>query len=81
MSAQDERVRKPFERVYLAACPFCEYREFFSSAVAMLVFYGTHLLDHRDEAFREPQTAGPARARRAERIARHLQRLDTAQYN
>lgn len=81
MSAKDERVRKPLEHVYLAACPFCDYREFFSSAIAMLVFYGTHLLDHRDEALRETQIGSPAKAQCAERIARHLQRLDTAQYN
>lgn len=72
---------KPLARVYLAACPFCDYREFFSSAAAMLAIYGAHLLGHRDEALEERPVGRVRVAQRAERIARHLQRLMTAQYN
>ena len=74
-------MRKPLERVYLAACPFCHYREFFPSAVEMLAIYGTHLLDHRDEALEAGPTEGPRMAQRAERIGQHVQRLLAAQYN
>jgi hypothetical protein len=47
----------------------------------MSAIYGTHLLDHRDEAFEAGPTEGPQMAERTERIARHVQRLLTAQYN
>lgn len=72
---------RQLKRMYLAACPFCDYREFFSSAVAMLAVYGTHLLDHMDEAHDARPTGRAGTAQRMERVARHLERLNTAQYN
>ena len=74
-------MRTQLECVYLATCPFCDYRELFSSDVSMLAVYGAHLIDHEDEALEERRTGRTGTAQRMERIARHLQRLNTAQFN
>jgi hypothetical protein len=74
-------VQEPRERMYVAACPFCDYRRLFPSAAAMLAIYGRHLLDHHDEALEERQTGRRRTAQRAERIARHVLRLTAARYN
>ena len=47
----------------------------------MLAVYGAHLIDHEDEALEERHTGRTGTAQRMERIARHLQRLNTAQFN
>jgi hypothetical protein len=77
----EDLVRTQLERAYLAACPFCDYRELFSSDVAMLAVYRAHLLDHEDGAREETRTGRTAMAQRMERVARHLERLNTAQFN
>ena len=69
------------ELVYLASCPFCEYRELFSSGLTMAVIYEAHLLDHEGEAVQERRRGRKGMAERMEGVVRHLQRLNTAQYN
>lgn len=68
---------KELEPVYLASCPFCEYRELFSSALTMLAIYGTHLLDHQGKVGKERRQGREGAARQMDGVARHLQR---AQY-
>jgi len=72
---------KPLERVYLASCPFCGYRELFASEIMMFVVYGTHLSDHEGEAVEEGRHGRTGPAPRMEAVARHLQRLNTAREN
>ena len=72
---------KQLEPVYLASCPFCDYREFFSSEPSMLATYGTHLLGHEAEVIEERRLGGNRIAQWLEGVARHLQRLNTALYN
>ena len=74
-------MKEPLEPIYIAACPFCDYREFFSSAVEMLAQYGSHLLDHSEEALEEQHVGGRRVTERAERIARHARQLAAARYN
>ena len=47
----------------------------------MLAVYGAHLRNHEGEALEERRRGGTRTAERMERIARHWQRLNTAQYN
>ena len=72
---------KQRDPVYVASCPFCEYRELFSSAHTMVGIYGAHLLDHEGAAVEEEPPGRTGAAQRLERVAQHLQRLNTAQYN
>jgi hypothetical protein len=72
---------KQLEPAFLASCPFCEYRELFSSVLTMSAIYGAHLLGHQGEGVEERRLGKKAAAKRMERVARHLQRLNTAQYN
>ena len=74
-------VSKQLEPAFLASCPFCEYRELFSSVVTMSATYCAHLLDHEGEAVAESRLGRKGAAKRMERVVRHLQRLNTAQYN
>jgi hypothetical protein len=74
-------VTKPPEPVYLASCPFCGYRELFSSELTMLAIYGTHLLGHERDATEEQQPGRNRVAQRMEGVARHLQRLNMAPFN
>ena len=69
------------EPVYLASCPFCEYRELFSSELRMLAVYGAHLFDHEGQVIEDRRLGREGMGQRMEGIARHLQRLNTAQYN
>ena len=72
---------KPLEPVYLASCPFCGYQELFSSGLTMFAVYGTHLLRHEGDVLEEQRLGRAGMARRMDGVARHLQRLNTAQYN
>lgn len=72
---------KPFEQVYLASCPFCGYRELFSSEAEMAVTYAMHLCDHEDEALEHRPGPSPAASTSVDRIAEHIQRLSAAQFN
>jgi len=72
---------KQLEPAFLASCPFCEYRELFSSVLRMSAAYGTHLLGHEGEGVEQRRLGTKGAAMRMERVARHLQRLNTAQYN
>lgn len=47
----------------------------------MLAIYGTHLLGHGGEALEERRFGGKGIGQGMEGVARHLQRLNTAQYN
>lgn len=72
---------EPLERMYLAVCPFCDYRELFPSAVEMLAKYGDHLLDHSEDALEERRVGHGRVSERVERLARHARRLAAARYN
>lgn len=72
---------KQLEPVYLASCPFCEYCKLFASALTMAGIYGAHLLDHEREAVEEGRHRRTGAAQRMEGVARHLERLNAAQYN
>ena len=72
---------KPFEPTYLASCPFCDYRELFSSKLTMLAIYGTHLLRHEGDAIEETRLGRKGNAQKMEGVARHLERLNNAPYN
>jgi hypothetical protein len=72
---------KQLEPVFLASCPFCEYRELFSSVLTMSAAYGAHLLGHEREGVEETRFGRKGAAKRMERVAQHLQRLNTAQYS
>jgi hypothetical protein len=74
-------VAKQLEPVYLASCPFCDYRELFSSELSMLATYGTHLFGHEGDAIEEKRLGRRGIAQWMEGVARHLQRLNTALYN
>ena len=74
-------VAKQLEPVYLASCPFCDYRELFSSELSMLATYGTHLLGHEAEVIEERRLGRNRTAQWMEGVARHLQRLNTALHN
>jgi len=72
---------KQLEPAFLASCPFCEYRGLFSSVFTMSAAYGAHLLGHEGDGVEESRTGRKTGAMRMERVARHLQRLNTAHYN
>ena len=72
---------KQLEPAFLASCPFCEYRELFSSAFAMSATYGAHLLGHEREGVEQTRFGTKGAAMRMERVVQHLQRLNTAHYN
>lgn len=72
---------KQFEPAFLASCPFCEYRGLFSSVLTMSTTFGAHLLSHEGDGVEESRTGRKTGATRMERVARHLQRLNTAHYN
>jgi hypothetical protein len=74
-------VIQQLEPVYLASCPFCDYRAFFSSKLSMLATYGTHLLGHEAEVIEERRLGGNESEQWMEGVAQHLQRLNTAPYN
>jgi len=74
-------VSKQLELVYLASCPFCEYRELFSSELAMAIGYGAHLLGHEGEPGQERRPGRKGVAERMEAAAQHLQRVNSALYN
>ena len=69
------------EPVFLASCPFCEYRELFSSVLTMSATYGAHLFGHEREAIEKMRFGRKGATQRIERVAQHLQRLNTAEYN
>jgi hypothetical protein len=72
---------KQLEPAFLASCPFCEYRELFSSVLMMSATYGAHLFGHEREAIEKMRFERKGATQRTERVAQHLQRLNTAQYN
>jgi hypothetical protein len=74
-------VTKQLEPLYLASCPFCDYRELFSSELKMCAIYGAHLLGHAGDAIDETRLGRKRIAQRMEDVARHLERLNTAPYN
>ena len=72
---------KPLEPVYLASCPFCEYRELFSSMVQLVVVYSIHLCDHEDEALTAHPRRDAVANKNAGRLEEHFQRLSAAPFN
>jgi hypothetical protein len=69
------------EPVFLASCPFCQYRELFSSVLTMSAAYGAHLLGHERDGVQGTRFRKKDAAKEMERVAQHLRRLNTAEYN
>ncbi len=67
------------KRVYLASCPFCRYREFFSSEMEIFMAYSVHLSSHEQEAL-ERRGRG-AMDDWVDLVSQHLKRLEAAPFN
>jgi hypothetical protein len=65
---------------YFASCPFCGYRELFSSEPTMRMRYETHLYTHVEDA-KNGLPGGDDLRCDLRRLADHVQRLETAPYN
>jgi hypothetical protein len=68
-------------QIYFASCPFCEYRELFSSEPAMRMRYDAHLYAHDRQAAQTGPTGGGDLGCDVRRLADHVQRLEAAPYN
>jgi hypothetical protein len=66
-------------RMYFASCPFCAYRELFSSESAMRKRYDAHLHAHEGRDAR--LAAGEGLRGPIRRVAEHAERLEAAPYN
>ena len=72
---------KSVEELYIASCPFCRYRQLFSSGIAMVVTYGTHLSGHEEAA--RGQAFGPDEAGEISpaQLEEHARKLRAARFN
>ncbi len=68
-------------QIYLASCPFCEYRQLFSSQHAMRREYEAHLFAHERDDSKSERSAGDALWRHILRVAEHMQRIEAAPCN
>jgi hypothetical protein len=68
-------------QIYLASCPFCEYRQLFSSQHAMRREYEAHLFAHERDDSKSERSAGDALWRHILRMVEHMQRIEAAPYN
>lgn len=68
-------------QIYLASCPFCEYRQLFSSQRAMRREYEAHLFAHERDDSKSKRAAGDALWRPILRVSEHMQRIEAAPYN
>ena len=68
-------------QIYLASCPFCEYRQLFSSQHAMRREYEAHLFAHERDGSKSERSAGDALWRPILRVSEHMQRIEAAPYN
>jgi len=68
-------------QIYLASCPFCEYRQLFSSQHAMRREYEAHLFAHERDGSKSERSAGDALWRHILRVSEHMQRIEAAPYN
>lgn len=68
-------------QIYLASCPFCEYRQLFSSQPAMRREYEAHLFAHERDDSKSERSAGDALWRSILRVSEHMQRIEAAPYN
>jgi hypothetical protein len=68
-------------RTYFASCPFCEYREMFSSESAMKRRYVAHLHAHERRGAKNGLPGGDDLGCDLRQLADHVQRLEAASYN
>jgi hypothetical protein len=68
-------------RIYFASCPFCGYRELFSSESAMKRRYDAHLYAHERGDAKDGLPGGNDLGCDLQRLAAHVQRLEAAPYN
>ena len=68
-------------QAYFASCPFCEYRELFSSEPAMRMRYDAHLYAHERQDAKSGLPGGDDLGCDLQRLADHVQRLEAAPYN
>ncbi len=66
---------------YFASCPFCKYRELFSSEPAMRMRYDAHLYAHERQDAKDGLPGGDDLGCDLQRLADHVQRLEAAPYN
>jgi len=66
---------------YFASCPFCQYREVFSSESAMKRRYDAHLFAHERQDAKDGLPGGDGLGCDLRRLADHVQRLEAAPYN
>ncbi len=66
---------------YFASCPFCPYRELFSSESAMRSRYDAHLYAHERQDAKNGRPGGDDLGCDFRHLADHVQRLEAAPYN
>ena len=69
------------EAVYLATCPFCDYRQLFSSQFSMTRVYGAHLRAHEQDGLATRRSGAAAARPWLHKVAEHVRRLEAAQDN
>lgn len=70
----------PFDELYVACCPFCDYRQVFPSESQLLADYGRHLHQHEVALeCRSGRGRGPGVSEA--RIAAHVRRIRAAPFN
>jgi hypothetical protein len=68
-------------QTYFTSCPFCEYREMFSSESAMKRRYVAHLYAHERRGAKNGLPEGDGLGCVLRRLADHVRRLEAAPYN
>jgi hypothetical protein len=68
-------------RMYFVSCPFCAYRELFSSKSAMRKKYDAHLWAHESRDAKDGLAMGEGLWGPIRRVAEHAERLEAAPYN
>jgi hypothetical protein len=73
---------KRLEPLYIACCPFCDYRHMFGSQVSLMVCYGAHLHRHEVALLRPSGRPGGGGGDISDaRIAEHAKRIQAAAFN
>ncbi len=67
--------------MYFASCPFCAYRELFSSESAMRKRYDAHLFTHESRDTKDEPAAGEGLWGHIRRVVEHAERLEATPYN
>jgi hypothetical protein len=76
-----KKMSKPIEVIYIASCPFCDYRELFPSERSMARVYEAHLCTHEAEVLARRRSGHETAHGCLHNIAEHVERLEAAQYN